>query len=240
MKRCFLFALCCLMLLSVLSVSAFAAESVDLDRKGSISVTMTYGGEAVPGGSLTLYHVADAYVERGATYGYRYTENYAGCTVSLEKLDSSDTARALAEYTLEEEIAGTKLVINNKGYVDFPNLTPGLYLLIQEDAAEGFESVVPFLVSVPGQENGSYVYDVDASPKLALEPAPTEPPTEPEPTEPEPTEPEPTEPEPTDPPKLPQTGMNQWPVPLLAMGGLLLVTLGAVLCISGKKKNHEG
>lgn len=226
------------MLLSVLPVSAFADEYPDLTRKGSVSATMTYGGEAVPGGSLTLYHVADAYVEHGATYGYRYTEPYSDCTVALENLDSSETAMALAEYTLETEISGTRREINQKGYVKFSDLTAGLYLLIQEDAAEGFEAVVPFLVTVPGQENGSYVYEVDASPKLALAPAPTEPPTEP--TEPEPTEPKPTEPEPTDPPKLPQTGMNQWPVPLLAMGGLLLITLGAALCISGKKKNHEG
>lgn len=55
---------------------------------------------------------------------------------------------------------------------------------------------------------------------------PTEPPTEPE-TEPS-TEPstEPETEEPDDTPKLPQTGLLWWPVPVLAGGGMVLFTIG--------------
>lgn len=80
---------------------------------------------------------------------------------------------------------------------------------------------------------------------------PTEPSTEPstEPTAPEettvpeettqptPTEPKPTKPKP-DPGKLPQTGQLNWPVPVLATLGLLLLVAGIFLR-SGKKTVQE-
>lgn len=38
--------------------------------------------------------------------------------------------------------------------------------------------------------------------------------------------------------KLIQTGQLDWPIPVLAFGGLLLVILGTALCISGKKQKR--
>lgn len=223
MKRRILSALCCLMLLSVLSMTALAVEVPDLDRKGSISITMTYRGAAVPGGSLTLYRVADVHVENGVDYSFRYTLDYANCQVSLDRLNDSNTAQAIAEYTKKNHISGTEVQINAKGKIIFQNLELGLYLLVQQDAADGYEVVSPFLVSVPGMEQGSYIYHVDASPKLELERAPTEP----------------TVPPTESPENLPQTGLNQWPIPVLAVSGLLFVVMGLALYTSGKKKSHE-
>lgn len=229
MKKRILSILCCVILISALAVTAFAAEVPDLNRKGTISITMTYNDEIVPGGTLTLYHVAEVSVENHADYRYQYTQDYKDCLVSLEDLDSSATALALAEYTENNTIAGTTAEINAQGQVVFTDLDLGLYLLIQQDAPDGYALVNPFLVSVPGRKDGSYIYDVDASPKLALEIVPTATP-EPTPT------PVPT---PTPPPDLPQTGLNQWPIPILAVGGLVLVVLGLVFYTAGKNKSHE-
>ena len=229
MKKRILSALCSLMLLSVLSITAFAVEVPDFDRKGAISITMAYQGKAVAGGSLTLVRVADVYVENGADYSFRYTQDYADCQVALDNLDDSKTALALAEYSEKNNLPGKKVQIDKEGHITFTELELGLYLLVQQDAADGYEPVSPFLVSVPAMKDGSYIYNVDASPKLALELAPTET-TEPS-TEP------PTEP--TTPPQLPQTGLNQWPIPVLAIGGLLLVMLGLAFYTCGKKRSHE-
>ena len=56
-------------------------------------------------------------------------------------------------------------------------------------------------------------------------------------TQPTPTEPKPTKPKP-DPGKLPQTGQLNWPVPVLATLGLLLLVAGIFLR-SGKKTVQE-
>lgn len=223
-------SVCMLVLLTAaLVLTAAAAEVPDLERTGSISLDMTFQGQTVPGGSLTLYRVAQVHVENEADYSFRFTEAYAACGVSLEDLSAAQTAQDLADFTAANGITGVKNQIDEKGHVTFADLELGLYLLVQEDAAEGYNAARPFLVTVPGREDGSYVYEVNASPKLELETAPTEPPTQP-PTAP-PTEP--TEPD------LPQTGQNNWPVPVLALSGVFLVALGWYFRLSAKEKRYE-
>ena len=55
--------ICSLLLILVLVCAAAlpvcAAEVPDVTRRGSIAISMTHQGEPVPGGSLTLYRVAD-------------------------------------------------------------------------------------------------------------------------------------------------------------------------------------
>lgn len=223
MIRRILSALCCLMLLSAV-ISASAAEVPDLDRRGSIRVTMTYEDEAVPGGSLTIYRVADVHVENGADYSFRYTADYENCGVSLDDVEDAKTAKALAAYTAENNISGTSVRIDGEGKASFRDLELGLYLLVQQEAAAGYEKASPFLISVPGQEGDSYIYDVDASPKLELEPAPT---TAPPSTEP------------STPSDIPQTGLNQWPVPVLVISGVLLAALGGYMVLCEKKKTGK-
>ena len=231
MKKRVISLLCLVLLLGALVLTASAAEVPDLSRTGSISFDMTYQGQVVPGGSLTLYRVAEVHVENGADYSFRFVESYAACGVSLEDLSAAETAQSLADYTAANGIQGVKNQIDEKGHVTFADLELGLYLLVQEDAAEGYNAARPFLVTVPGRENEAYVYEVNASPKLELETAPTEPT---EPTTAPPSEPtEPTEPD------IPQTGQNNWPVPVLAVTGIFLVALGWYFRLSAKEKRYE-
>lgn len=230
MRKRLLCFLCALLLFSAAASAVCAVEVPDLSRLGSIAMTMTYEGEAIPGGSLTLYRVALVQAE-GGDYSFRYVDAYADCAVELTEPFSGTMAQALAEYTAAASIPGIKQEIDGQGRVTFRDLELGLYLLVQEDAAEGYTAVRPFLVSVPGKKDGSYCYDVDASPKLALEPAPTE---TTEPTEP----PDTTEP-PTTEPRLPQTGQHNWPIPILAASGLLLFMLGWYMRRSGQTEKNE-
>ena len=217
MKRRILSVAGMLLLLCALITNASAMENVDLDRRGSISITTTYEGGIVAGGSMTRYRVADVHVENGATHSFRFTKEYESCGLALEDLNNADLARLLAEFTTQQGFAGEKREINHEGQVQFADLEVGLYLMVQEDPAKDFKAINPFLVSVPGMEGSRYIYDVDASPKLGMEHEPTPPP----------------------PPDLPQTGLNKWPVPVLAIAGLLLAALGAVLCVSGKRNADE-
>lgn len=43
----------------MMSAVVYAHEAPDMEREGSIHITMLCGEEAVPGGSLTLYRVGD-------------------------------------------------------------------------------------------------------------------------------------------------------------------------------------
>ena len=214
-----------LVLLCGMGLRVSAHEVPDREQPGSITVTMTHLGDPVPGGSLTLIRVADVVSEDG-DYLFAYTADFAECPIPVTELDSADLPRELAEIAKEKPVAGVTQTIDELGRVVFTDLELGLYLLIQEEAAPGFKKVNAFLVSVPMNEGGHYIYNVDTAPKNI--PGPEEEPTEP-----------PTEPTEPDGPDLPQTGQMNWPVPVLAMMGMLLVMAGFWFCMTGRRERDE-
>lgn len=254
MKKRLLRLLALLMLLCAATVPVRAATVLELNKTDcSISVTMRDGKTVVSGGSMTCYRVGDIRSADNGDLSFVLTGEFSGAGVSLAKPDDPNAAWRLASYAAQRSIAGTTKTIGSTGTVAFTGLTPGLYLLVQREAAPGYYAAAPFLVTLPMTENGGYVYDVDASPKVDVErpgdSLPTEPdrPTPPDqpdapdkPTNPDtPSNPDkPTNPNKPDVPKLPQTGQLNWPVPVLAAGGLCLLLLGRVLR-GGKRGRHE-
>ena len=220
LKRTFSLLLA-LMLLGAVSMTVFAHEVPDYDRPGSISITMAYQEKPVSGGELTLYRVADVSTTNG-DYFFTYTADFAACTIPVTELSSSQIASELAAIAKDKKLTGKTQTIDKNGKVTFTDLTIGLYLLVQEKPASGYKKVNPFLVSVPYNDNGHYIYDVDTAPKNlpGMETEPTTQPTKPG-------------------GKLPQTGQTNWPVPVMATVGMLLVMGGLCLKASARKKIYE-
>ncbi len=219
-----------LLLIVLSAVPAAAAEVPDYDRTGSISVTIKdQDGDPVKDGSLEMICVAEALWD-GEANRFEYTEEFAGCT---EKLDedtitrngSPKLAAAIKKYADKKGISGKVVKLDSDGTAKYEDLKLGLYLITQKETADGYTAVDPFLVSIPFEEDGKLIYDVNATPK------PNTVATTPEETEPE------THSEPETPPeKLPQTGQLWWPVPLFACIGAVLVLTGVLI---RRSKKHE-
>lgn len=230
MKRIFCL-LIALLLLATLPVMAFAHDYVQMDRTDcTIEVVVRYDGENVTGGTVTAVKVGDLYEEDG-----NYFFRRVGDDALLENVQSSDTLNSLLSFYDENKatLAFEEITEDIKeGSAKFEGLMPGLYLICQEQAAEGFSKLSPFLVSVPYLQNGEYIYDVTARNKPELEP-------DPQPTEANPSEPDLAEPvEPTE-PMLPQTGQLNWPIPVLTVAGLSLFVVGWILCFGRKRARNE-
>lgn len=226
-KRCAVLLLA--LLLCSVSVTVCARETPDTSRKGSVTVKMTYKNKAVSGGTLTLYRVG-AVAEEDGNYSFALTGDFTGSRADLTDLSSADTAESLAKYADNKKLSGTSKKIGSNGKASFSGLNPGLYLLVQTKAASGYRKADPFLVSVPMMEEGTYLYDVDASPKVELEKEnspkkPTTPSSPPKPAAPSS-------------PVLPQTGQLNWPVPVLAVSGLLLFSAGWILRFGRKRYGY--
>jgi len=108
----------------------------------------------------------------------------------------------------------------------FDDLSVGLYLIFQKDAAPGYNNLSPFLVTVPyTDDDGKLHYNVTVRSKTELFREPKK--------------------EPPQPPKkpignkLPQTGQLTWPVPVLASSGMVLFALGWWLCFGRRKDSYE-
>ncbi|MCD8125055.1 MAG: LPXTG cell wall anchor domain-containing protein [Lachnospiraceae bacterium] len=219
-------------LLTAMSVTAFAAEVIDADRTGSISVTMQdASGTVVEGGSLALYQVAVVYVDETLQNSYELTEDFADSGVDLDELSDEALAETLEAYVDSEALDAYQTAeIGEDGAAVFTELPVGIYLVVQTEAADGYELVSSFVVTVPLSSDGTLIYDVDASPKVeAAEEAPTETET-PEETEATPDD----ETEVRKASTLPQTGAILWPIALMAGGGFVLLCAGGMLTFRKK------
>lgn len=267
--------LAALTLLVWCAAPAFALEVVDLSRTGSIKVSLydSETSEAVGGGTLALYRVAKVQKDN-ANLSFVYTNGFEDCGVELGDLSEGELAGRLAE-KIAATAESTTVEISDFGAAEFGDLEVGLYLVVQTTAAENYNVINPFLVSVPIQENGSYVYDVDALPKVGTAAKKTpEPPDTPDtpdtpdkpdeenpntPAAPGPDNPDgwvlgahgekiylnPEAPSPDNPNGyvmgahgLPQTGQLNWPIPVLAVTGVVLVAAGIKLK-KGTRKDEK-
>ncbi|MCD8321764.1 MAG: peptidase, partial [Oscillospiraceae bacterium] len=166
-----------LAMLCGLAVTAFAADNASLDfsQTGSIGLTLADGdGNAVSGGAVTLYQVATLYLNDG-DMAYAYTDAFADCGVALD-VENTALAAALAA-CVTASTPGTEQEIGADGTVSFTGLELGLYLIVQTTDSDNYETINPFVVTVPIDSDGEWVYAVDASPKVGtvtpIEPTPT-------------------------------------------------------------------
>ncbi len=208
-------------------ISAFAYEGIDMTKTGTINVTMKDGkGKPVGGGELTLYKVGDIRHNNG-DYSFVPVDELidAGWTGNFFVLEDKDVPVDLQEFIKDKKVNLTVVTekINKDGNVSFSALELGLYLAVQNKAANGYNKANSFLVSVPHYDEmlGKYVYTVDASPKVEVDRKPDRTPT------------------PTPTSTIPNTGVNNYAVPSLAIPGLVLFALGWYMCFGRRNKNEE-
>lgn len=237
----------CLVVCCALPAFATSASLVS-GRLGSLHVRLydTHNDVPLRGGELTLYQVA-AVKRTGGNLSYAYTGDFTGCGVPLGDLSDSTLADQLAKYLPTVPTVAAQQNVDEEGYADFTKLPQGLYLVMQTEASHGYEAIKPFLVSIPLPDGDSWIYDVDATPKVGatIPDTPVSPGTPDNPVSPgnpdNPVSPEnpdnPVSPSNPDKPVLPQTGQLNWPVPVLACSGVLLFAVGWVLNRQGKKEH---
>ena len=156
----------CLVVCCALPAFATSANIV-LGRLGSLHVRLydTHNDVPLRGGELTLYQVAAVKRTNGDLY-FDYTGDFAGCDVVLGDLSDSTLADRLVKYLPAVPTVATQQDVNEEGYADFAKLPQGLYLVVQTKASHGYEAIKPFLVSTPLPDGNSWIYDVDATPKV--------------------------------------------------------------------------
>lgn len=220
--------LCELLLTALLALSLITAVSAhevpDLSKNGTITFQITWEGEPLDDGEFRMYRVGDI-VEDNGDYLFALVPELADGGLNLDNLDDPALAQQLANLAAEAGLEYLTAAVE-EGQARFADVVPGLYVVVQTEACTGFAKMNPFLISMPRFENGTYVTDVVAKPKVPMETEPTE-------------TTEPTEPTPPPPPKLPQTGQLNWPVPLLACAGLACFALGWSLCFGRRRAQDE-
>lgn len=170
--------------------------------------------------------------------------NAAALKAAIEKLQNAQTGDVVPTWSDKT---------NDEGVVTFTGLPVGVYLVVQTSPSSVYYSITSFLMYLPmtNEDGTAWEFAEMASPKLQRRSSggggdgePQLPPVVlPDPEVPlgplEPVEPEEPGEEIPDPEvplaQLPQTGMLQWPVPVLALAGLVLFSAGWMMDQKGRK-----
>ena len=153
-------------LLLTCSYTAFA-EEFDVNKAGSISVTLVEQKEKEPivGAELSVYCIATVAKDTDGNPIYDYREEFEEIDVEI---DDVALAKKLDEFVSKHSLPSVKITTNEEGRALCDELPLGLYFVKQTGAVEGFSPCTSFLVTVPNEKDGKYVYDVNASPKTEV------------------------------------------------------------------------
>ena len=115
------------------------------------SITVNWGQKS---GSVTLFRVGAP-----ISGGYMLRQEFGGGIITKEDVAS----RALAQWLCERvEYEGWTLPGDDRGGAEFQRLEEGLYLIVQNGAAEGYYPFLPFLAELPCEGQ----WHVQANPKM--------------------------------------------------------------------------
>lgn len=118
-----------------------AGEVLAEGRKGSLTVVLPGAG-----GELKLCAAASVPPEL-------QTPEYAGVLAA----------------ELSDEVGILKMV-GEDGRAVFPDLSPGVYLVLQTETAGGYEKIRPFFVTIPMAQGDGWSYEITACPKAEKTP----------------------------------------------------------------------
>ena len=180
------------------AVRVSAAEEHGQGQKGSLSVVMQNRktNTKIPGGEVVLYQVAEI-TSKETEIQYEFTNGFENCGLKLDNLEDELLAEKL-KAEIGASTVGVAQTIGADGMAGFSGLEEGIYLVVQTKAANGYEMFSPFLVSLPMRENGQWKYQV-STPKTVSSGKNL---------------------------RLPYTGQLIWPVPVMAIAGMLLFAVG--------------
>jgi uncharacterized surface anchored protein len=168
-KKAWSIAVSVALLVSSVSLPAFASSVIDRNRLGSITINLSaadFGGTESPAGvRFSIYQVA-ALSDSGKYY---LTNDFLGSGLALEKLstayEASAASKELENYVSSKNISGITASTDANGTVSFHNLALGYYLVLQSyDSSNPNFGIIsdPFLVAVPmkSERDGSLIYDI--------------------------------------------------------------------------------
>lgn len=152
----------------LLSVQVFAAETVDTQRLCSLTLRYTHSGQGLQDLEIALWRVGDVFADGTYALTAPYSVEIQGITAETEW---RDTAATLSAYLTADGVRPDCTARTDEtGTVSFENLTVGLYLVrgLTVPMEKGLWQFDDFLMFLPRNQGGTYVYDVDSHPKHAV------------------------------------------------------------------------
>ena len=158
----------CVIILLLLTCSyTVFAEEFNLDKTGAISVTLIEPKQKEPivNAELSVYRIATVAMDEDGKLIYDYTQDFKQLDIEI---DDAALVTRLDAFVSQHSEPFVKITTNEEGTASCSDLPLGLYFVKQTGAVAGFAPCTPFTVTVPKENNGEYIYEVNASPKTEV------------------------------------------------------------------------
>lgn len=149
----------------------------------TVSLHKTDPAVTIDGAEIAVFKAADLAVEGGSAV-YTLTEAYALSGISFGGMTASESENAAEILEGLSGAASGRGTTDTDGTAVFTGLSAGMYLVTEtgkSGTAAGYESFIPFLVSVPeavkSADGNAWNVSVAAEPKTAVKAIPTATPT---------------------------------------------------------------
>ncbi len=155
--------------ISFMFVLTVSANTVDFNRKGSITLELTEQehNEKIADANIEIVKIADAKVDLNSNLYYEYVSSLTECNVDIKdvtKIDVNELASCINDNTQR-----LSSISDNNGKVSFSNLDLGLYLIRQTNKLNKYTSIDSYLVTLPTIENNDWIYDIYSIPKTEIQ-----------------------------------------------------------------------
>lgn len=155
--------------ISFMFVLPVSANTVDFNRKGSITFELTEQehNEKIADANIEIVKIADARVDLNSNLYYEYVSSLTKCNVDIKdvtKIDVNELASCINDNTQR-----LSSISDNNGKVSFSNLDLGLYLIRQTNKLNKYTSIDSYLVTLPTIENNDWIYDIYSIPKTEIQ-----------------------------------------------------------------------
>lgn len=152
----------CLALCLILPVSACA--QVQPEKEASLTLRLTEGGTGLPGANFEVFRVAEMTDEAR----FSLLPGFEIGSVDINKVGGAEGWQSLAENLAQQVTEATaSAVTDEKGEAKIAGMQTGLYLVIGKPVEIGSWAYdfAPFMVSIPGKDGDTWIYDVQADVK---------------------------------------------------------------------------
>ncbi|MDO5335268.1 MAG: hypothetical protein Q4F23_04275 [Coriobacteriia bacterium] len=146
----------------------FESGLIEVERLGSLNLSLKNKDRPVEATNLYLYRLAELkWGEEGSLWSWVPGEKFVDLDPEkLKQNDETELARALESTRGGKPLA--QQTSDSRGNVTFEKLPTGMYLVTQGNRQDSTTNMSPFCVCIPMLEDESYVYDVDATPKVLV------------------------------------------------------------------------
>lgn len=144
-----------------------SAQDFDLQKTGSVSVTLVEKNKKEPivGAELSVYYVATVRMNENGKLSYVYTDSFENSGIDI---DDPSLATKLDAFVSAHNVASVRIITDENGTATCNDLALGLYFIKQTSVVEGYAPCTPFVVTVPVKNADGFEYDVNASPKTEV------------------------------------------------------------------------